>query len=181
MDVYDFDFDEYLRVQRAKVLAANAMTAFLELGQNRTLFDAAADGLDRALHRLDRVPRSDPFWRNQNHHPTAYKLQNLQRQRFSELKDDLDFAWSCVALAAATGNDHLPRCRLWHLLPRAELPAEWLLEASWLELVMWGPEMPMMDVARALGRDAELAALLSARGGSPNLEVRIWVDFELGR
>ena len=65
--------------------------------------DAMVAHLEAALHRLDEVPRDDPFWEGTNRRPTPLKLGGFCRWLAGQRPDDREVPWLCVATATVVG------------------------------------------------------------------------------
>jgi hypothetical protein len=181
MDDDDSEFAEYFREQREHVGALRAMTDKLGLSEHGSLVERLVVAIDRTLQRLDERPRSDVFWVGRNRLATTSKLHDLFRALLNETNVDLELAWAELAFAASSASAHLPDCFVWKTDASREVPIAWLAEASFIEYCNWGAEVPMMPVARRLGRADELAAMLRTLADAEDATVRAWTRYELHR
>lgn len=90
------------------------------------------DVLHRGLHRLNAVPRTDPFWRGTNIRPTASKLGRFAHTLLERDPDDVAALEALAALAVASCPTEFAAdvwMRLWRLgaldARRAVLAALW--------------------------------------------------------
>jgi hypothetical protein len=179
MDDDDSDFAEDLRDQREHVASLRSTTDKLGLSESDSLVDRLIVAIDRTLRRLDELPRSDAFWIGRNRLATTSKLHDFCRALLSETNVDLDLAWAELAFAATNASAHLPDCFVWKTDASREVPIAWLAEASWIEYCNWGTEVPMMPIARTVGRDEELAAMLRSLADRDDPSIRAWAQYEL--
>jgi len=178
VDVYDWDFEKYLRQRREEILGLRDLTVKLKLSHTPSLVDELADALRRTLERIDQLPRTDPFWEGRNHLPTVYKLHDHYQAMVTRGDIDVDLALAELA-GAGFGGRVLARNVIWKTEVGRRFPIEWFLEASWIQYSNCGPEQSMMAIARELGRDIELRPLLERLAQSDDQLVQSWAQYEL--
>jgi hypothetical protein len=169
MDVYDWNFDEYLRQQLATIGPVNEVLA--RLAFERTLRDQFGPAIEKGLRRLDRLPRDDPFWNGKNHLPTIHKLEDFAREH----PEDRELAMASLFLDLQTSAPGLPDHRLWRL--DETFPIEWLIETGWLLFQGSLQAVPVMPLARVLGRADECRAIFAQL--SANASFANWTKREL--
>ena len=103
----------------------------LTAGYNR-LIKKAGEAIFASLHRLNRLGRTDPFWRGTNRRPTVYKLRGFCDVVLKENAGDVLALWTQLALDVVwgTSNGRFELEQLRQLRAAGKLEAEELICAE---------------------------------------------------
>jgi hypothetical protein len=66
----------------------------------------ALESIFASLQRLNRLPRTDPFWRNTNRRPTVYKLNEFCQLVLQRDPNDALALWTVIAMRIFHGRDN---------------------------------------------------------------------------
>jgi hypothetical protein len=135
----------------------------------------ATESIFASLRRLNRLPRSDPFWTNSNRRPTLPKLNDFCRLNFENNPKDTLALWTMAALEVAGGADGFGSPFWYALHGLGEFDVAWPICAALLQ----GGRCGISDRALAsllISIDAVEAAqpLLQRYAGSPSSHISDW-------
>jgi len=93
--------------------------------------------IELALRELDKLPRTDPFWRNTNKLTTQYKRSAYSERRLSENPRDPLANWLRIAWALWSGSDQL-KIEYWLPIKEiGELNVAWVIQSAKVQTDPW--------------------------------------------
>ncbi|HEU4391816.1 MAG TPA: hypothetical protein VFV34_28780, partial [Blastocatellia bacterium] len=116
---------------------AKPLVALYEIGFGQTVKQIADSILD-SLHRLNRLPRSDPFWDNTNKRPTIFKLNDFCKRLLRENPDDVLCLRCSAALEVFHGSNSFGQHYWTRLHKLAALEVSWPIVAGLISEICVG-------------------------------------------
>jgi hypothetical protein len=71
----------------------------------KDFLSTALESIFASLQRLNRLPRTDPFWHNTNRRPTVYKLHEFCQLVLQKDPNDALALWTVMAMSIFAGAD----------------------------------------------------------------------------
>jgi len=178
-DVHNWDFVAYCDEQRRQLREYAADRVRLGQAHEGSLTERLESELVTGLQWLDRLDRRDSFWTGRNELSTVGKLRDICNARLHPPSPEPTFAWYDVALCVHGWAGRIPDRPLWRIADIRSIPIAWLLEASWLDRLMWGDTpLPMRKVAEGMGRLEEFTQELVRYTASGDAMVTSWAGDE---
>jgi hypothetical protein len=155
----------------------------LAAGCNR-LIKKAGESIFASLQRLNRLERTDPFWRGTNRRPTVYKLREFCDVVLKENPGDVLALWTQLALDVVWGttNGRFDLERLRRLRAAGKLEAEELICAELhIDFNSRGTASTTARLLRELGMSDEARPVLETGRRSADEAIVCWCKSVLAK